>query len=237
MRYAPFLIVVFLCHETAEAGVGLIVPDYMTGATVGVKADNGTTVINLPWFFRIKNDLWSEIRMSSNGQLNFHFGGFNQAENEPFPIHANPESPSTALSMIAPLWDDWTTASLGSDMYYRIESSRLVATWDVEHNVTGERALFQGVLYSNGVVGFGYDAISSAGDTTRGINYSGHTDGEQFNEAMSFTQRWYTPDGFNYQTSDRIRVEGVPEPSTLFIWSLLGCAAAGGHWLRRRKAI
>jgi hypothetical protein len=123
--------------------------------------DDITQAINLPFTFDLFGSPQTQVFINNNGNLSFG-AGFSTFTSTGFPV--------TGFPMIAPFWADVDTRGpLSGVVYYKIESTRLIVTWDhvgYYNAHDDKRSTFQ-VMISNGndpVVGIGNNVCFCYGD-------------------------------------------------------------------------
>jgi carboxypeptidase T len=145
------------------------------GSRINFTQDNQTASVTLPWSFPFYGNIYSTLRVSTNG--NVHFGTASTTwTNPPIPATASPNS------VIAPFWDDLSPQLSGGAVYTYFDTAadRFIIQYDsVAHNATGGtgRYTFEAILYHSGRILFQYQSLVGTVDScTVGIeNQTGAT--------------------------------------------------------------
>lgn len=104
--------------------------------------------------FSFYGNTYAGVYVNSNGNLTFNAGDTNFVEN--FGNFINDNNPR-----IAPIWDDFNPAT-GGGVFVQQFPDRFIVTWlnVPEFFATGSNT-FQVVLFSSGLIGFGYEQLDS----------------------------------------------------------------------------
>jgi subtilisin family serine protease len=114
------------------------------GTNAGLRADDGSVTIPIPFAFRFFDGSHTSVKASSNGYLVFGSSDASGWQNVRLPASAQPNG------IVAPLWDDLTLTARGAIWYRTIGTSpnrRFVVEWaGVPHYFDDGEATFEAIL-------------------------------------------------------------------------------------------
>nr|WP_161501480.1 right-handed parallel beta-helix repeat-containing protein [Rhodopirellula sp. SM50] len=165
-------------------------PPVVSGDPQTWRSDRASWTLTLPFVFPFYGTSYTTVQVSSDGFL--HFAGSDPRYGAPS------EGVLYRNRRIAVLWDDFTTATEGKDIYVdESQSGKVTIRWDATSRATGGDVSFSVTLHETGNVRFDY----LSGDLASLNSLVGISAG----------------DGRNYQTFDSSEFGGgeLPEPIEL----------------------
>ncbi|HEY0170093.1 MAG TPA: Ig-like domain-containing protein, partial [Pyrinomonadaceae bacterium] len=141
--------------------------------------------VDLPFAFKFYGQSYTQVFLGTNGYVTFGGGDSNYS--------ANVGSFNAQLPRVAALFDDWLPQQVPTNGVYVNTQlpGRAVFTWRVVPQYgTGLTATFQAVLFANGRVQLGYNAVQTRGGLV-GVTPGGAPDAQ----AVDFSAQSFSVDG------------------------------------------
>lgn len=139
------------------------------GTAQGWHGDDMFWTLNLPFAFPFYGASYTEVRVWSNGMINF--GAHNGSS------HNNSEALLASNRRIAPLWDDLRTDQPGDDIFVDMSTSgEITIRWQAATYSALQPVSFSTTLHENGDIVFHYGPDNAAVTPTVGVSDGTGTD-------------------------------------------------------------